>query len=420
MAEEASAVAEPAAEPVVEEAGFDLSGLGAAFDAAFPATAKKVLAAQAALEPVVESAPPAAAPAAPAPAKPAEVPAQPDNLPPDDVFGDAPKKVEEPPKEYDAPESIKKDPKVYKNWNEVRRAEEAAIARAEKAEAKAQELQAKVEKTPDPEGAIARMAELEQMNRELSERISTVDLQSHPEFQRVFVQGRQKKVSEALEVAKEAGIEPLDVERALNLSGKSKTDALDEIVRGIDSPILQAEFGALVKEVNAIDRGRSAALADSKGNLERLAQATKAQEYEAMQSHAKFIDKALTNMADYIGNLTDKEGNYKGCAYFRKLENNPEWNSKVDGYIQRAKDVATNSRDESMLLSKLMMGEAMPDIYDDLIKTRKRNKELESIVKEYKGAEPGLGGGRNGDSATDPSDKNLTFAEAAARGSGLR
>lgn len=414
MAEE-TVVAEPAA----EESGFDLNNMGAAFDAAFPSTAPKPGAepapepVQPITEPVVTPAPAPGAAAAP------PVATTDDGLPPDDVFGDKPTPAPAPPKEYDAPESIKKDAKVYKNWNEVRHAEAEATAKAAKLEVENAQLREKAEKPATDEGLVARVAELEAVNRELSERSATIDLQSSLEFQRTFTLPRQKFINSALEVAKEAGVEPKDVERALDLNGRAKTEALDEIVRGIDSPTLQAELGAIVKDINTLDRNRAAALADSKGNLERLRQHNKAQEYQQLQEHVKFIDKSLSEMADYIGNLTDKDGNYKGCVYFRKLENNPEWSKKVDGYVQRAKETATNSKDERQLLSKLMMGEAMPDIYDDLIRTRKALQKERAINAENKAADPSLNGSRGTETTDPPLDKNLSFAESAARGSGL-
>lgn len=317
-------------------------------------------------------------------------------------------------KQYDAPENIKKDAKQYENWNVVRRDLEKQERIAQRAEARASELQKQVENYKTDEGLKARNTELETRVADLSKRQEVWDLQHTDAFQNQFIQPRQAAVARAMEIAKENSIDPADIEKAFALgTPAARKEALNEVLRGIDSSPADAnELGAIIARVNQIDKDVTGALSDAGGNLKRL------REHEAAEQ-SRYLEGYNKSVLDSVDKISDWLYKEKKLPFF-----NPDIPDESFKKVQleakaEAKRILTQSTNLSEHAAAVTLGTMTEPIYNWGLNNLKRLQAALKEIAELKGADPTLNGKTRTESTTTRPDKGLSFAEAVSRSSGL-
>ena len=401
---------EEAAEPAVLDPNADLqsslpTGFGnvtEAFDKAFKVKAED----KPATPPPV-----APAPAQPAPAAPAPVPEGEIQLP-SEIFGE-PVKKDEPvvateKKEYDAPEQIKKDPKAYANWNELRAKHEQDVAELTKEVSTWKE---KAESVKPDEALKARNDELEALNKEYSDRIALVDIQTHPEYQRRFVQQRNGIIEGAVEIARDAGLDVSALREAMNLTGATRVRALDDILESIESPTVKGDVQKAISQVNELDRMKALTLAKAATNMEQLRKEEAIAQQRSMTEGLARQGKLLDGIVKQLGD--------KKMPFFMRVEGNDAWNQELDADIAMARKIALESSDEVPMIGSIIMGVRGLRMQETVIAQYRTIGRLQKELSQYKSAEPNLNGQRTDEPGAGAGDEKLSFAAAAAKNSGL-
>ena len=90
------------------------------------------------------------------------------------------------------------------------------------------------------EATLARLAELEQQNRQYSERLKVLDLKSHPEFTEKYLAPANRAKAALGEVAKSDELE-LDVEELVGLKGKALNTAVSGVMEKM-TPYARVRF----------------------------------------------------------------------------------------------------------------------------------------------------------------------------------
>lgn len=404
--------------PAAENVGVDnpaFGNLSEAFDAAFPATAPEEGA-----EPTPEQAPVAPAPGAPksqpaAPEKPAEA-TDPHEVP-ESIFGDAPKPdaakpVEAPEPEIVMPKSITKA-KDIATWEALRTAYHTTKTELAKEKQEFARQIEEAKKAPSDEGARARIAELENYNRQLSDRVASVNVQAHPAFQAKFEQPRRNLLGHAANLLKTVDKDPTALERAMSLTGKQRIEALDDFYSEIESPTVRGKVSLMVDQIDQIDAEKSNALADSYRTLEGLTKHDVAEKYRQQEIQTEQMAKTFDSAVEH---LREKAG----FEVLKQVEGAPWWNEQGEKALAAARRLMFETEDPSEMATAAVLA-ATSGIHRGLwLKERETRIARDKELKEIKGAEPDLGGRNDRPTGDDEGDANLTFAERVARGSGLR
>ncbi len=246
----------------------------------------------------------------------------------------------------------------------------------------------------------------------MSDRIAVVDLQLHPEFQRQFVEPRMRLVQSATELIKESDIEPEQFDKAMKLSGRPRRQALDEIIQSVESPTLTGQLGVIFNQIEDLDRNRAGALADAKGNLERLQEHDKSARYEARQTEVK----QLSSKVDQIESNLASE---RGIIFLKRSGTDEEWNKRIDEENKVTKYLATSCKDQDQIMTALRMGTDYPYVYNKALEFYKEAQKWKAKCAEYEGSEPSLNGIRTPSAQPSAAARGMSFAQAAALGSGL-
>lgn len=395
------------APPEAAEAPFGTQAFGSlsdAFNDAFPATADPENDAPA---PEIETEQPKPEVA---PAKKPDAPAKPtgDELP-DSLFATPEKKEEPKPEEVpeiEAPKGLK--PKEQVAWKEIRSREQEATKRVSELTIELETLK----KAPHPkdDDAAARVAELERSNAELSERIATVDLQSHPAFINKFTKPLEQLMGGVNDLLQTVDKDPAQLERAMSLKGKQRIQALDDFFDDIESPTVRTKVSHAVDQIEALDSERASVLADAKGNHQRLSEHDKATQFQQAQQQKKKLE---TLFDDTVVNLRDKHG-----LEVLKESGVEWWDKQREQVLEAARHLMFDMDDPADAAAATVLA-ATSSVHRGLwLKERNQRIELMKELESYKNADPDLKGGS--DRAVDEGDSKLSFAERVASGSGLR
>lgn len=392
-------------EPTVKEPGF--GNMAAAFDEAFPSTAKKELE-------------PAAAPEVPQPVVPVAAPKTeavatvPEKKPdtqglPEAIFGDRKESVAAPEPEIEVPKGITKE-KDIQSWKQLRTAYETE--KRERARESSDFVRQLAEaKAADP-GAQATIDELKRQNQELLQTVERSNVERHPKFQNEIVHPLKQARKEAHKLLEDAQVNPKLLDKALALDGSDRMEALDQLYGQLPE-YAKAELAASVLQIRRLEARRDQILQNAHGTAERLQQQDTISNHEQLQQREqtllKLADAAVTHLRDKIG-----------FEVFIKSDdpNDKWWNDQVDERLSDMRRLLTNEPDPSQHALAAGLAVSAPFYRDLAIKVRQENKELKAELAAIKGAEPRLDGGGNG--AAPAEDEKLSFAESVARGSGLR
>ena len=194
--------------------------------------------------------------------------------------------------------------KSFSGWSELKeKAKEARIeAHATKQELESLRAQlAEKEKT----GAVdkvstERIRELEDQNKQMSERLKTVDLKSHPEFEAQYTIPEKQAIEKAKAVLTNDEIDDVDLDELLSLKGREFNKGLSELT----DRMTKLAANRFVAQIDKIVDIRSAAEEATKGASEFLATADKR---TAAAQRAAF-DKVSAKYDSGLGVLEIPEG----------------------------------------------------------------------------------------------------------------
>lgn len=168
-----------------------------------------------------------------------------------------------------------------------------------------QTLEARVSQAPaaDTESKTL-LSQVQEENKGLLERIERYNLMESPNFQREYLQPRVKDFQRAQEIVKNAGGDPVSLERIMSLSGKARIDALEELAEAIPQQLQRDSFGRLIEAIDSRTRDINERLANARAENETLKRQEKIsnhQNLEKMEGELRtLLASARRDLADNV------------------------------------------------------------------------------------------------------------------------
>lgn len=239
----------------------------------------------------------------------------------------------------------------------------------------------------------AQNAQLLERLQQMSPVIERVSLQDHPAFQAQFIKPREQMVAEAKSVLEMAEISPDVFERAINLTGKAKAAAVDELMEGVSSRYVQTQIGELIYKIEALDKQKAEVLADIPANHQRMELERRAEQHRQMEQQAKQNNALLDQTFDF---LRDKQG----IELLRDVPGNDKWNETRKAKREEARYLLQSANPQEAMAAAVLATLA-PEYRQWALGERKRANALEKELAELRGADPKLGARTSADSAAE-------------------
>jgi hypothetical protein len=247
---------------------------------------------------------------------------------------------------------------------------------------------------------------LAKTNEDLSKRLQQFAVEKHPQFEAHF-SGKTKQVTDFVKAYGGAEGERL-AQLIATPSSEQRNHLLDEIVATLP-PTSQSAVGSALMQMDAIQRERAAAIADSEKNFQTIQQ----QQLAAQENSTKQFNAVFDNT---LGEAQ------KHLAVFQRRDGDEAWNNEVDKSIQMARAIISGKLSPEELSKASIWSAAAPRILANLNASNQEVANLRAQLAKMEAATPRPPGGGSGqpNSVPDAADANLTLGEAIAKRAGMR
>lgn len=230
---------------------------------------------------------------------------------------------------------------------------------------------------------------IERLEKELAdrdERIGRLDLTQRPQFQRDFLVPRQKAFDAARAIVKEAGTDPVALERAMTLTGKARTDALEELAESIPGTMMRSRFDRYIEEVDKKTADINEAI---KNHREKNADYQRQETIDKEQNIQKVTGELKTLLAAAHRELAE-ETKLEVLQKVSDDKNFGWWNKQADEIKEIAEEILLKSTPEKAAIAAHLAASCGP--YRELWKeTQKALEHAERRLAEREDADPQLG-----------------------------
>lgn len=303
-----------------------------------------------------------------------------------------------PPKATETPKPAEEHPpKNASQWETFKKnraeAEEKLRAEIKAREDRAAELEAKLKEAegrPPPEPVEprpedkARIEQLEGLVKEMSERITVLDVRENPLFKKHF----ETRTTAAVAAAKAAAGELApQLDDALKLSGTARDEKIEEILDNLPSTLAKGKLLRAIGDLDGVESERQAEIAKAEQHkTEAVATRTANQEKMLKAAEAEFnrVVKSFEDPKDGFPILQRKEGD--------------------DAHNQRAEQIKADAKalvtgkgvKPDQVFRAAVLAATMPHALVAYAAEQKawaaEKANLEAQIAELKGAQPGGGG----------------------------
>lgn len=247
-------------------------------------------------------------------------------------------------------------------------------------------------KTAEDPGLSTMVEEQKRQIEDLSSRLERQNALAHPIFQQQFVQPRNQMAAQALETVKEAGGDSEALERALSLTGKNRTAALDEIVGSVDSHVLRARLERLIDGIDTKDREIGAALKDAKGLNEKMSRDAKIQQHEMLQRQEQQLLSMLGSVEkSFLEGMESPEGGTTKLEVLQKVgqKGYEWWDEQADEIRATARDILLKGTPQKIAVAAVLAAScgAYKSLYENERKARQAAEKRNALKDD---AEPDL------------------------------
>lgn len=328
--------------------------------------------------------------------------------------------IPEPPKKAEptkAPEASKPPEKIPStNFKELEASRDEFRKKAEAAEAKAKEIEAKLATAVDPAKITELEAKLEKANKQAEQAQEFVDrfyLEHSPSFKKAY----GEKIDAAIADAKEAvPAEVADqIEKVLRRSpSKARDEEIAKLTEEM-SDFQRLEVMGSYKELKRLQKERESELSNSKENVKKL------QEYEQQQAQARNAEFAKSIKSTFTSELGSFESGVDG---FKPVDGKEEYNKIVAENRERAEAFIASDLQHPTNRARMALW-ASYGIHANRLVAAQNEKivKLEKQLADIQGANPSLRGGAgtkaDGEPAKDskPGDRIVSrWREAQEKG----
>lgn len=225
---------------------------------------------------------------------------------------------------------------------------------------------------------------LETQNRQMSEALSRMGVEQNVEFQQQVMQPLYASWQEATRIVKEAGGDPVELQRAMTLSGKAQFEALDTLFSDMPESA-KAEAHDALRSYRRFEEARRRAVADAPNTYKELQkrelqrqQAALTKEREGMQG---LFDQALKKLRDEAK-----------VEVFQKTGKPSDkwWDEQADQLEAAARGLFLDNTDMGRVAFACLLAPAA-DAYRKLfITSQKEVMRLKKVIGDRFGEEPSL------------------------------
>ena len=229
-----------------------------------------------------------------------------------------------------------------------------------------------------PEEFTQRLAAIEKERDELSDRLRVSDVEQHPKFKQYFDGKNTELISAAKAIV---GAEHGDkLEKILRMADNDqRTELLDEMLGDL-SPSRQSRLGAVVANIESLQRERAAEVGKSKERWGQLQQQSQAEAAGTMRQKEELAER-LVNAA------TELE------AFKADASTTPERSKQIDTYKTFVRQALTGRLEgQDAQFMPLMAVEGLHLKTAVLPGLQAKVKELEERLAEFTSANPRAGG----------------------------
>ncbi len=316
-----------------------------------------------------------------------------------------------------------RDPKNKGGWDTLKSKAKDLETKYGEAQKKLADLEAKGKSTADIE---AKLAKMEQDYAALSTKAAEYEgivkkrwIEDDPEFNRKFVAGRNDLIEHAKKIAKDSGLNPSDMEAALNLKGEAGVRALEAAAEGMGA-FQQGRLGQIVTAIEKLD----AEAQTLRSNPEDFAKARQDQERERKTKEEEQFRQSMSRAAQDAERVAGDK-----FIMAKKLDGADWWNKGIDEAFQKARKFWETNQDPNAAAVRNIKAElydiAEPAFMDmraerDAIKVERDKFEAE-LNKLYGKNSPALRGGGDGPKDGKPKDfASRVIEDSNLQGTGSR
>lgn len=291
-----------------------------------------------------------------------------------------------------------KHPDKKQGWDALRtkalaleKAQSESVAKIAETEKKLAEAEARGANT---DALTKKLAELEAKNAEMDELVSQANVEMHPEFRAKFIEGRASLVSEAKKLIDDSGGDSSEVEAALALKGKARTDAIRDAADALPG-FAQGQLGDLIRQIDRLDTEageKRAKSADYWQELQKGEQERTQKEREEFTTKAgKAFESAQNRLARELEVLMPAEGH-------------DDWNQTGERIRKEARAHFEGNTDMEAAAEASIRAQAMPiyrELYigarEEVTSLKVKLEKAEADLATAYGSSPKINGGKNGD-----------------------
>lgn len=268
---------------------------------------------------------------------------------------------------------------------------EALKGKAKELETKARELEKKLQgaeegskKAADLEAMIAeydkKLVDISRKAEEYEGIVKKRWIEDDPEFRKTYIDGRSNLIGEARKIAEDSGIDPTAIEKALNLDGRPRVQALEEAAESMSS-FQQGRLGEVITKLDRLDR-EALAKRGNPDDYRKEQEATRvAREREEAETFTRTSTKAFRDAVQEAS---------KESLMLQRLDGVEWWNKNIDADLAKAEEIWKTNGDPKVAAKLVIRGiaaERAEQAYRDMRaerdtiqeKASKMEKELESL-----------------------------------------
>lgn len=244
------------------------------------------------------------------------------------------------------------------------------------------------------EATLSRMRQLEAQNQEMNKALSRMGVEGHAEFQQQVIQPMTQAWQQAAQIIKDAGGNPQELARAVQLQGKAHFEALDEVFEGLpESAKLEAHQA--IAAYKRLDKVRQQALQNAPKTYEALHKKDLERQYQSINEQRAEMKKLFQEAGRKLREVAKVE--------LLQKSDDPDaawWNKQAEEIEQNANNLYMENTDMEKMAYATWLA-PMADVYRKLwISERMAHEKTAKNLKEKFGAEPYIGESGGGPDTT--------------------
>jgi hypothetical protein len=271
--------------------------------------------------------------------------------------------------------------KAKEDWSRIREARRKAEDENKALKKKIAELETTT-KASDP----AEVESLRKQVKDLSDRLTVVDVERHPKFQKYFDERNNALIDSAKRIGGDKIASILQMPDT-----EYRTALLRDQWSELD-PVAQSRLGHVLNSFEELKAQRQA-------EIGRAGEAYKAIQTERAEQSRREAEQANQLLEGFIEKWSNPE---KGVPVFQTREGDKEWNTEVEKRKEYARNIFNGKLDMNDLARATLWAASGPELVQQLKGLQKKYAELEEENKALKAVKPSISGGGSSDGDTIP------------------